>query len=435
MELDSVRFEDRGEIARGGIGAVRKMFDRTIKREVAVKSLVAQGREEDRLDFSREAQVLGQLDHPNIVPLYDVTSDVEGVIHSFAMKLVSGRTLASLIHDDAESCSSHHRLERLLQIFVKICDAIAFAHSRGIIHRDLKPENVMVGEYGEVYVMDWGFALVLGLQRGGSGAASTGAADSTRDGGDGWVSDAPTPPEVSGRLDATGTLTGTICYMAPEQATGRVRDIDARTDVFGLGGILYEFLTGFAPYSGTAVSEVLVQARAGHVAPPAERARDAVPPPGLCRIAMKALSLSPTDRYQSVVDLKRDVESFVRGGGWFSLHHFPRGTVIIRENETGDCAYIVEEGRCEVSRTVDGRKVLLRTIGPGEVFGEVGLFTASPRVATVEAATDVKVLLVTPDSLERELGDSTWLRAFVKTTAERFVEADCLTTTPRRSVV
>ena len=412
MSLDRDRFDDRGEIGRGGLGVVRKSFDRALRRMVAVKSLIDPAAEtEVRARFAREAQICGQLDHPNIIPVYDVACDVTtGLIEAFAMKLIDGTTFADLIHDAAAASAPQRRRERLLQVFLKVCDAIAFAHSRGVVHRDLKPQNVMVGAYGEVYVTDWGSAIVL------TELAAVAAAQ--RD----------PAPAVPDRPDVTGTLAGTICYMAPEQAHGRVRAIDARTDVFALGGMLYEVLTRQPPYAGTSPLDTFERAKAGRVPPPAERAPDAELPHALCRVAMRALAAAPDDRYQSVAELKADVESFVRGGGWFETRQFAPGALIVREGERDQCAYVVEEGRCAVYRTVAGRKDVLRTVGPGEVFGEVALFTSSPRIASVEAVTDVKAIVVTPESLAQELESTSWLRAFIRAAAERFAEADRLAT-------
>jgi serine/threonine protein kinase len=407
MSLDGARFDDRGEIGRGGLGVVRKTFDHALQRLVAVKSLIdPHAAAEIRTRFAREPQICGQLDHPNIIPIYDVARDATtGLIESFAMKLIDGRTFADLIHDPGESNAPLRRRERLLQVFLKVCDAIAFAHSRGVVHRDLKPQNVMVGAYGEVYVMDWGSAILLRERA----ALDAGAA--------------PTLPD---HPDVTGALTGTICYMAPEQAQGRIRVIDARTDVFALGGMLYEVLTRCPPYSGTSAVETFELAKSGRVVAPDRRAPKAELPLALCRVAMKALSASPDDRYDSVNELKADVESFIRGGGWFETRQFSAGDVIVREGEESHDAFVVEEGRCEVYRTVSERKVLLRTVGPGEVFGEVALFTSSARIASVAALTDVKAIVVTPESLAQEIESTSWLRAFIRTAAERFAEADRL---------
>ncbi len=410
----SERFEDQGEIARGGMSIIRRVFDTSIGRYAAVKEIPAASSVEDVARFLEEARTVGRLDHPNILPVYDIDADEDGKVSRMIMKLVNGNTLASLIHASADPPVSGQRLESLLNVFLKVCDAVAFAHSRGVIHRDLKPENIMVGEFGEVYVMDWGLALVLGAD--GRRAADVADVDPA----------SILTARPRDRFDATGSVMGTITRMAPEQAHGRVRDIDARTDVFGLGGILYELLTLGPPYRERDDVQNFQLASSGAVRPPAELLPNHDLPYRLCQIAMKALAAAPADRHQTVLDLKRDVESFLRGGGWFSARRFDAGTVIIRQGDAGDFAYIVEEGRCEVYRSVDGTESRIRTIGPGEVFGEVGLFTSSERVASVRALTEVRALVVTRDSLNRELAASSWMRAFVQTAAERFLEADRL---------
>jgi serine/threonine-protein kinase len=405
MGTTSDRFEDHGEIGRGGMSIVRRVFDTAIGRDVAVKELPAESADDDRGRFLEEARTVGQLDHPNIPPVYDIERDHDGAVSRMIMKLVRGRTLASMIHAKAEPPLSGQDLEDVLSVFLKVCDAVAFAHSRGVIHRDLKPENIMVGEFGEVYVMDWGLALVRG----------TPLAES-----------APIVlvPRAPDSFDETGSLMGTINRMAPEQAWGRLREIDERTDVFGLGGILYECLTLASPYRAAADLESLELARAGLVPAPSELLPECVFPDALCRIAVKALARAPEDRYQSVLELKRDVESFLRGGGWFVAQRFAADAVIIRQGDVGDFAYIVQGGRCEVYRDVDGTRTVIRTIGPGEVFGEIGLFTSAKRTASVRALTDVSALLVTRASLNRELTASSWVRAFVQTSVERYLEAD-----------
>src|SRR5262245_38834456 len=141
---DSDRFEDHGEIARGGMSVVRRVFDAAIGREVAIKELPPDSAADDRARFVEEARTVGQLDHPNIPPVYDVGGDATGTVTRMVMKLVRGKTLASIIHAEAEPPLSGQALEHVLSVFLKVCDAVAFAHSRGVIHRDLKPENIMV---------------------------------------------------------------------------------------------------------------------------------------------------------------------------------------------------------------------------------------------------------------------------------------------------
>jgi serine/threonine-protein kinase len=405
------RFRDLGEIARGGMSAIRRVYDTVLRREVAMKTgdPSSPSYAKAALRFVEEAQVTGQLDHPNIVPVHDLgtSPEIRGVF--FTMKLVQGETLTDIIDRLHRSSYDHRAVESTLQIFLRICDAISFAHSRGVIHRDLKPDNVMVGSYGQVYVMDWGIALLLGRR----GPPPPGA-----------------PPFVNVSDDLTlddreerGAIVGTFEYMAAEQAWGKNDEVDERTDVFGLGGILYQLLTGRGPNAATTAFESLQRAQRGMHDPPHGGAWTNLPP-GLCRIAMKALAKEPRHRYASVAELKVDVEDFLRGGGWFQTEIFESGETIVEQGAKAETAYIIVAGHCSVVQTNDGRVSTLRQLGPADVFGETALLTGEPRSASVIALDRVTVKVVTADALERELGSRSWAGAFVKALAERFREAD-----------
>ncbi len=407
--LPQSRFEDEGEIARGGMSSVRRVFDKLILREVAMKVLDPSRSYDELAHFVEEAQITGQLDHPNIVPVHDIELDDRGLPTRFTMKLVRGQTLEALARDGGAPPLSGERCEEMLQTFLRVCDAVAFAHSRGVIHRDLKPSNVMVGTHGQVYVMDWGIAVLREATR----LADTAAAPRVRQSGD-------TVPE------ATGSLTGTPSYMAPEQAWGQVEQIDERTDVYGLGGVLYFLLTLRPPHDGGDAEDSLRLAREGKITAPTEivSSRNSLPP-RLCEIALRALAERSEDRFASVTELKREVEAFLRGGGWFNQRHFPQGTVIMREGEdSADAAYIITQGECELWKTIGGEESYVCTLGMNEVFGETAIFTTSPRTATVRAKTDVTTIVVTREALERELDRSPWLRSFVRAVAQRFVDLD-----------
>lgn len=395
------RYHVEGEIGRGGMAVVHRVFDRFLGRHVAMKVLRSPGDANALRALRAEAQTIARLDHPGIVPIYDVLDDGEDGTTRILMKLVEGRSLADILAASSLPPVTGLQLEQLLQVFLKVCDAVAFAHSRDVIHRDLTPANVMVGSYGQVYVMDWGLAVLRGDPADGRAAISPGS--------------------------------GTLAYMAPEQARGQRQDIGPAADIFALGGILYHVLTLHPPWRGTTPIDVLARARTGRVPAPASTNADLVLPAGLCRIAMRALAPEPGERYPSVETLRADVEAFLRGGGWFDVMTFPQGTIILREGEPGVTAYIVVSGSCDIYRLVDGEKTRLRTVGPGEVFGEVAFFTESQRTATVEATSDVSVLVVTRAALERELEQSSWMRAFVKAAVERFAELDRLESSRRKS--
>ena len=246
------RYQVLGEIARGGMGVVLKGRDTDLGRDVAMKVL-----REEHLShpamvrrFVEEAQIAGQLQHPGVLPVYElgVRADRRPF---FSMKLVKGRTLAALLDERADAASDR---PRFIRIFESACQTIAYAHSRGVVHRDLKPSNILVGAFGEVQVVDWGLAKVLSRDGAGDDRDQTRTHDETvvqtvR-------SDAP------GAQSLAGSVMGTPAYMSPEQARGEIDLIDERVDVFALGGILCEILTGRPVFDGAA-REMLADAAAG----------------------------------------------------------------------------------------------------------------------------------------------------------------------------
>lgn len=386
------RFEDEGPLGRGGGGEVRRARDRLLGRSVALKVVRPIDGAAAHAAFLDEGRMLARLEHPHIVPVYDLLVSPAGDGAALVMKLVEGRPLSVVLAAQADDPLVGPALERILRTLLSVCDAVAFAHSRSVLHRDLNPSNVMLGAYGQVYVTDWGLAWLL---------------DRTAPDGD------------------AGEVGGTLAYMAPEQAAGRTDLLGPATDVFGIGAILYELLTGRPPWTGSTPLEVFRRASAGRIVPPAEVVPGRLLPAGLCRIAVRALSADPAERPADVGTLRAEIEEFLSGGGWFERVRFTPGEVVVREGERDERAYILMAGRCEVFREGrDGEQRVLRAIGPGEVFGEVALLTGAPRTASVRALTAAEALLVTPPLLDRELGRNAWFRAFARAAAERFAELD-----------
>ncbi len=268
------RYELLDVMGRGGIGVVYRARDRRLGREVAVKVL-APDKQSDRELVERiryEAQVCSQLQHPGIVPLYDYDICSDGKVF-ITMKLVAGATLAEMLQPAGENDQPPQSdLPQLLIVFEQVCQAVAYAHARGVVHRDLKPANVMVGSFGEVQVMDWGFAKVLDTAGSAEGRC------------------------LSARLEDTasrqGGVFGTPGYMAPEQASGKNDVIDCRTDVFGLGAILCQILTGEPPFVGES-SARLSKTAAGDVAEALKRLEQCSAAPELVALTRRCLSPDP----------------------------------------------------------------------------------------------------------------------------------------------
>ena len=293
------RYELLGEIARGGMGAVLRARDRDLGRELAVKVL-HEGRCHDASllrRFLAEARITGQLQHPGIPPVHGLGTLPDGRPF-FAMKLIKGRTLSDLLGERPGPATD---LPRFLAIFEQVAQTVAYAHSRGVIHRDLKPLNVMVGAFGEVQVMDWGLAKTL-------------------EPGDGRADTPPGQPDTvvdTGRDDSdashAGSVFGTPAYMPPEQARGEVDRVDARADVFALGSMLCDVLTGRPAYHGQSPGEVHRQAELGDLAEARGRLACCGADAELVALAGRCLAPKPEDRPGDAGAVAAGVSAYLGG--------------------------------------------------------------------------------------------------------------------------
>lgn len=288
--------------AEGGLSRVWIAHDSNLNRKVALKQMrreLVDNRKALRR-FRNEAQIAGQLNHPNIVSVYEFCCDERRAVYYYTMRLVHGKTLRN-------ACDEYHRglaagnerhleMTRLLQVFISVCQAIAYANTRGVIHRDIKPENVVLGKFGEVVVLDWGLAKTIDVSLDGESSDSA-------------ARKIVVESNFLSEQTVAGVVLGTPAYMAPEQARPELAPVDERTDVYGLGSTLYVILTGRAPHKAGSVKETLEQVASVPLRRPREVQRNV--PPALDAICAKATAFRASDRYATAAEIALDVQRYL----------------------------------------------------------------------------------------------------------------------------
>lgn len=308
---------DWTQLGRGGAGSVYRAWDEDLARQVALKLLHRKYvdptggvdpalRRRAQARFVHEAQLTAQLDHPGIVPLHDFGMTSTGRPY-FTMKMVKGKTLGQVI-GLMSGRSSSWNLTRTLGIFIKASEAIAYAHAKGVIHRDLKPANIMVGKYGEVYVMDWGLLKKVEHDESAESLAIT------------QFADVPEGPELASApadgITDQGDALGTATYMSPEQAVGDLGAVGRWSDIYGLGAILYHILAGAAPFMEKGGNPRLMAIMEAHRSGRGPESIDLVAPHAaieLRRIVTRAMAHRPEDRYGSVTEMSNELLAFIEG--------------------------------------------------------------------------------------------------------------------------
>jgi serine/threonine-protein kinase len=365
LPIDS-RYLIGSELGRGGMGEIHECEDRRIGRNVAMKTL-SSSRDSAVERFVREVRVQGQLEHPAIVPVYDLGVHEDGRPF-FTMKRLRGKTFREIIHgyreDDRDVIANYPR-RRLLSDLALVSLAVDFAHRRGIVHRDIKPENIMVGDFGEVYVLDWGIA---------------------REGTEAPTGETAVPGKgVTPSSTLSGTVLGTPGYMAPEQVRGDLEEIDARTDVYALGAVLFELLTGHDLNQGQDVNDILAETLTGVDARATARFPDLDIAPELELACMQAVATKKMDRFQSARELHDRIEAYLDGD-----------RDLERRRQQAD--HHAKNAR----KALDGGNDLAdRAVAMREAGRALALDPAHQEAATIVT----KLLLEPPDAEPREIGE------------------------------
>ena len=365
-------YEVLHEIARGGMGIVFKASDRELKREIAVKVLLERHQGEATLvqRFVEEAQIAGQLQHPGITPVYAL-GEFPDQRPYFTMKLVKGETLSQLL---AKRGNPQEDRQKFLKIFEQICHTLAYAHSRGVIHRDLKPSNIMVGAFAEVQVMDWGLAKVLAEGRQPHPLPKNVSVIRTA------RSDSPDALGDSSSQTRVGSVLGTLPYMPPEQALGEVDQIDKRSDVFGLGAILCEILTGRPPYVATTDAQLRRLAARAELTEAFENLDRCDADQELTRLARRTLAPEPADRPADAGILAQEMTAYREG-----VEKRLRQAELAEVQATTRAAE--ESVRRKLTLVFSG--ALLLVLAVGVIGTSVGLFRAN-RALQAEAELRIK---------------------------------------------
>ncbi len=378
------RYLDQGVFAQGGMSQLGLVLDLRLGQLRVIKQLKPELAQTDALvrQFVAEAQRTAGLTHPGVVPVHDLGLNANG-LPSFSMSRVHGSDLSHWLREESERGTPQSELlARAVAILMKICEVLSYAHDQGLIHGDLKPGNIMVGNFGEAYLLDWGVCREKHAR-----------------------------PRV---------VAGTPAYMSPEQAQGK--PLDERSDVFSMGAILYELLTGTPPYVGSTQRDVLEDAKRGMVTDPLYRAEGV--PRALSNITMRALCRDPAQRHATAGQLRDDLEAFLRGTWRFEQERFKRGCLLIQEGDQGERAFTILRGRCLVFKTVDGEERTLKELGPGDSFGEIAILSDIPRSASVRALTEVDCRIVARETFQDWLALDPCLAGFMRFLAERVLQRD-----------
>jgi eukaryotic-like serine/threonine-protein kinase len=410
-ESNKEKYRIQEKIAEGGMGAIFRVYDRCLRRTLVTKVILPHVAEDSMLfqRFVEEAQITGKLEHPNIVPVHDIGVMDNNQLY-FSMKHVVGVSLGEIlknVRDGHQEWANRYSRFRLLTIFRKVCDAIAFAHANKVLHRDIKPDNIMVGDFGEVLVMDWGLAKRV---------------DAEEDDFNIYAPEDDIGDVIKTRF---GVVKGTPAFMSPEQAKGDTEFIDERSDIFLLGATLYAIATHAPPFHGDDIYEILANSENCNYIDPHLRAPDLDIPVELCRIINRAMAYDPEDRYQTVDDLSAHLDALLAGDTASVRKVFDEGDMIIEEGNLAEEAYVIISGQVEVFKEVRGKEVALITLGEGDVIGEMALISRQPRSASIRAIIPTEVVVITGEVMQQGLNQlPPWMGKIVDCLAERLRSAN-----------
>jgi eukaryotic-like serine/threonine-protein kinase len=398
------RYHEIENIGEGGLSRVSSSFDSCLNRVVAVKEL----KEEFLCDpdflnaFITEVKLISYLDHPGVVTVYDTHLTDEQQLR-YTMRLVDGQTLHAFLgyHLQPDVVNVNY-LSDVINIFTKLCETLAYVHDKGVLHLDLKTENIMLGRYGEVMIMDWGNAYLYNASLYEDHVRKHLNADS-----DSHI-----------RIEVRDAILGTPLYMSPEQTSSR-NDLRPTSDIFSIGVVVYELLTGQRPFAASTVDEIVERVRT--LEPPTVHELNPDIPLRLSHIVQKMMRKAPEERYQNTHDVLHDLQAAQSSGQAFPLWEIPAGQVIFNEGDPGDFTIRIKSGKIEISKQNQGTKKVLAELGPGDVLGELAVFSDMPRTATATTLENTAVYLMRSAEVQAEMDKlSPWVSQMIHALSNRF---------------
>ncbi len=403
------RYHFLSGLGEGGLAVVSSCFDKVLNRVVAVKELKRSKRNNPHLlrAFVTEAKLVSYLDHPGIVPIYDTFFERNNKL-CYSMKLIEGMRLTSLLkyRSRGKGDTKGVPLSKLIEIFMKICETLAYVHDKGVIHLDIKPDNVLIGKYGEVFIMDWGNARLYNQK--------------------------PYFEYFNQHMDdiklanlekeAEHMILGTPHYMSPEQTSKSRAELTPSSDIFSAGIILYQMLTGTHPFGHVdETREIMMEIRSFRPKP-AHKVNSDIP----LRVSMICEHMLEKDRrlrYHSFKEVLEDLDDFYNSGQAFETRTYKPGEAIVKEGDIGDYSFKILSGKVEVTKKSNGKKKVLAELGEDEIFGELAIFTKQPRTATVTALQTTTIRIMDRESVEKELEKlSPWVGYMITSLSNRFIE-------------
>ena len=401
------RYKTLNKLGEGAMGTVSAVYDTMLQRVVAQKLMNrAHMTNADLVQtFVNEIKLMGRLTHPGVLSIYNAMPGENGS-PAYTMKLAEGESLtAALQMKKGRAESVPLPLEQAVRILVKLCETLTFAHDRGILHLDLKPENIMLGHYGEVFIMDWGAARVYDTNRFNADLKQQ----------TGGIAQEEKLEEHS------DLLIGTPGYMSPEQLRERRDKLGPQSDIFSVGVMFYQMLTGIHPFLGGTLEQMKDKVF-NHEVPAAHELNLDVPH-SLSRICDRMLKKPLQERFQTCREVLNSLDEYQRSGFGFPVRTYGKGEVIFSEGDPSDYVCIVETGRVEISVMADGERKVIASLGAGEPFGELAALTGNPRTATATAVEKSGIRMVSRDDIGAEIDKlSSWVGAMVEALSNRFVE-------------